>query len=226
MKIGWLVVGATIVLVVGCARARVTAPAADVGLVGTSWVVERIEELVANRATTTVRFEEGRVSGRAGCNQYSGYLQAAGDALRVSETRTTRMACPPPVMEQETRFLAALTAVRTARREGERVLLLDETGRVRLVLLPPPPAGSAGAPRRARLYECADGPALAITELDGDAVEAWLSDGRFRLPRVPAASGVRYADGGLSVWSKGAEVRLERDGQVWQCVESQPGSPR
>jgi len=225
MKIGALVIS-LIVILAGCARARPPAPAPDAALVGTAWTVERIEELVASRATTTVRFEEGRVSGRAGCNQYSGYLQAAGDALRVSETRTTRMACPPPVMEQETRFLAALAAVRTARREGDRALLLDETGRVRLVLVPPAPAGAAGAPRRARLYECADGPALAITDLEGDAVETWLSDGRHRLPRVPAASGARYTDGRVSVWNQGAEVLLERDGRAWRCIESQPSSPR
>src|SRR6185369_958198 len=83
MRLASIVIG-MIVLLGGCARARVSPPGQDVTLVGTSWTVERIEELVADRASTTVRFEEGRVSGRAGCNQYSGYLQAAGNALRVS----------------------------------------------------------------------------------------------------------------------------------------------
>lgn len=225
MRIGSLVVGVLVVLT-GCARARVTAPAPDVALIGTSWTVERIDELVGDRATTTVRFDEGRVSGRAGCNQYSGYLQAAGDALRVSETRTTRMACPTLVMEQETRFLTALAAVRTARRQGDRIVLVDETGRLRLVLAPAAPPGAVSAPRRTHLYECADGPALAITEVEPDAVDAWLSDGRRRLPRVPTASGARYTDGDVSVWNKGAEVLLERDGRAWRCVESQPSSPR
>jgi heat shock protein HslJ len=39
-------------------------------------------------------------------------------------------------MEQEVRFLAALIAVRKARREGDNLLLLDENGRVRMRLTP------------------------------------------------------------------------------------------
>jgi heat shock protein HslJ len=210
-------------LLVGCARARVAAPAPDVPLVGTAWSVEQVDGQAADRAASTVRFEPGRVSGRAGCNQYSGYLQAAGEALRVSETRTTRMACAAPVMEQETRFLAALAAVRTVRAEGDRLLLRDDGGRVRLVLAPPAPAPG---PRRAHVYDCPGGPALAITELQGDAIEAWLAEGRRRLARVPAASGARYADGEVSVWNKGEELVLEREGRTWRCVESRTGAPR
>jgi heat shock protein HslJ/membrane-bound inhibitor of C-type lysozyme len=219
-----IVAGMMLVALGGCARPRVSPPGQQVDLVGTSWTVERIEELVADRAATTIRFEEGRVSGRAGCNQYTGSLQAAPGMLRVSETATTRMACPPPVMQQETRFLKSLAAVRTARRDGDRVLLLDETGHVRLQLAPAPVA--LGPPRRTRVYDCAGGPALALSEADGEAVDAWLSDGRRRLPRVPAASGARYTDGQVSVWNKGAEVLLEREGQSWQCQENQPRGPR
>jgi heat shock protein HslJ/membrane-bound inhibitor of C-type lysozyme len=223
MRRASIVVGMMLILA-GCVRARTGPVAHDVGLIETSWTVERIEELVANRASTTVRFEQGRVSGRAGCNQYSGYLQAAGDALRVSETRTTRMACSPPVMEQETRFLAALAAVRTARREGDRLVLLDETGHVRLRLAPPATPGTAGAPRRAHVYDCVDGPALATTEAPGEAIDAWLPDGRRRLARVPAASGARYTDGQVSVSTSGTRVLLERDGRSWRCAENQPRS--
>ena len=218
------IVIAMLALLDGCARTRVSPPGQDVSLIGTSWTVERIEDLVADRATTTVRFEEGRVSGRGGCNQYTGFLQAAGSALRVSETRSTRMACAAPVMQQETRFLSALAAVRTARREGDRVLLLDETGHVRVRLAPAP--ASLGPPRRTRVYDCPGGPALAISEADEEAIDAWLPDGRHRLPHVPAGSGARYTDGRISVWNKGTEVLLERDGQSWQCRENQPREPR
>ena len=217
------IVIAVLVLVAGCARVRPIAPAPDAAVVGTSWTVERIEDLAVDRGATTVRFEEGRASGRAGCNQYSGYLQAAGEALRISEIRTTRMACAPPVMQQEARFLTALAAVRLGRRDGDRLVLLDETGRVRLRLAPPAPAGS---PQRAHVYDCADGSALVITQVDGGAIEVWLADGRHRLPQVPAASGARYTDGGVSVWNQGPEVLLERDGRSARCTESQAGTPR
>jgi len=222
------IVIAVLVLLTGCARARPSAPPPDAAVVGTSvvgtsWTVERIEELAADRGATTVRFEDGRARGRAGCNQYSGYLQAAGEALRISEIRTTRMACAPPVMQQETRFLTALAAVRLVRRDGDRLVLLDETGRVRLRLAPPAPAGSS---QRAHVYDCTDGPALVITQADDDAIEAWLADGRHRLPQVPAASGTRYTDGRVSVWNKGPEVLLERDGRSWRCTETQARTPR
>ena len=83
-----------LLLVAGCARPKATAlPAPDVTLAGTAWTVERIDDVAADRAAATVRFEDGRASGRSGCNQYSGYLQASGSALRVSEVRSTRMAC-------------------------------------------------------------------------------------------------------------------------------------
>lgn len=224
MKIGVIVVA--VLLLAGCARTRPSVPAPDAALIGTAWTVERIDERAADRGVTTIRFEEGRASGRAGCNQYSGYLQAAGEALRVSEIRSTRMACAPPAMEQERRFLTALGEVRVARPDGDRLTLLDEAGRARLVLGPPPSTGSAGSARRARLYDCPDGSALVITEVDGDAVEAWLDDGRHRLPHVPAASGARYSDGRVSLWSQGPEVLLERDGRSWRCTESRVRTPR
>jgi membrane-bound inhibitor of C-type lysozyme len=61
--------------------------------------------------------------------------------------------------------------------------------------------------------------------IDGDAIEAWLSDGRHRLPRVPTASAERYTDGHTSVWSKGQELLLERDGRSPRCSESQARPP-
>jgi heat shock protein HslJ len=216
-----------VLLVAGCARPKATAlPTPDVMLAGTAWTVERIDDDAADRAAATVRFEDGRASGRSGCNQYSGYLQASGSALRVSEMRSTRMACAPAVMEQETRFLTALAAARAARREGDRLVLLDEGGRARLRLMPATPAAETASAGRTRVYECAGGVALALTETTPDAVDAWLSDGRHRLTRAPTASGARYTDGQVSIWNKGAELLLERDDRSWRCIEQQPAAPR
>ncbi|NTV37583.1 MAG: META domain-containing protein, partial [Anaerolineales bacterium] len=53
---------------------------------------------------------DGQVSGSAGCNRYTGPYQSEGGNLKVGELATSRMMCPSPegVMEQETRYLAAL----------------------------------------------------------------------------------------------------------------------
>jgi putative lipoprotein len=75
-----------------------------------------------------------RVAGSSGCNRYTGAVTGAGAELRVRDVAMTRMACPPAVMELESRFVAALTAVRSYRVTGDAVELLDETGRTRLRL--------------------------------------------------------------------------------------------
>ena len=43
---------------------------------------------------------------------------------------------------------------------------------------------------------------------------------------MPTASGARYVDDQVSVWNKGTEVLLERDGRSWHCAENQPRDPR
>lgn len=62
---------------------------------------------------------KGRVSGRAGCNQFSApySLRAAGQ-LTIVEAVTTRMACPPPAMQFEADFLDKLQAVNNYKISG------------------------------------------------------------------------------------------------------------
>jgi heat shock protein HslJ len=126
----------------GCRTPDQAAPSSG-GLAGTSWVVEQIDgrDPVA-RARPTVVFDAtaARVLGLTSCNSYSAGVTAAGETLRIASAVTTKMACAPPVMEQEQRFLAALSAVAVHRREGGRLLLVDGNGRVRLRLGPGPAA--------------------------------------------------------------------------------------
>jgi heat shock protein HslJ len=114
------------------------APAAAVPLGGTTWLVQEIEGRRTSDATApTVTFEGvERVAGSTGCNRYSGPLEVSGSALRVGDTAMTRMACPPAVMAQEERFVAALAAVRGQRADGVALLLVDERGRTLLRLVP------------------------------------------------------------------------------------------
>jgi len=95
---------------------------------------------VLDRAPSTIVFDAGlKIAGRAGCNRYFGTFkqsgEQSGDAVAIKPAGSTRMACPPDVMDQEGRFLSALEAVKTARREGDRLLLLDGSGRVRMRLV-------------------------------------------------------------------------------------------
>jgi heat shock protein HslJ len=131
---------AVALLALGCTSAAPTAPAgvALAPLEGTAWLAEDIDGGgVVDRVRSTLVFDAGqRVAGRAACNRYFGTYQQSGDVVEVKPGGTTRMACPPAVMDQEDRFLAALGAVRKARREGDKLMLLDGDGRVRMRLAP------------------------------------------------------------------------------------------
>jgi len=129
---------AVTLLAAGCTVAGSAAPptAALASLEGTSWLAEEIDGGgAADRSQSTLVFDGGqKVAGRAACNRYFGTYRQAGDTLEIKPGGSTRMACPPAVMDQEAKFLAVLELVRKARREGDKLLLLDGDGRVRLRL--------------------------------------------------------------------------------------------
>jgi heat shock protein HslJ len=145
---------AVTLLAVGCASAGPAPPAAVAlaPLEGTAWLAEDIDGGgVVDRVQSTLTFDAGqKVAGRAGCNRYFGSFQQSGDAVEIKPGGATRMACPPAIMEQEDRFLAALSAVRKARREGDKLVLRDENGRVRMRLIPIPRQSAQGSVRTAR----------------------------------------------------------------------------
>lgn len=59
----------------------------------------------------TLRLAEGQASGSGGCNTFSGpYRTLSQERIRFGPLAVTRMACEPPLMEQEGRFLSILSA--------------------------------------------------------------------------------------------------------------------
>ena len=75
------------------------------------WIVEDIDGGgVVDRSRTSMTFaSNGRVAGRAGCNDYTGEWQADGTRLETSRLAQTRKACVPALGRQETTFLEILT---------------------------------------------------------------------------------------------------------------------
>jgi heat shock protein HslJ len=71
-------------------------------------------EDVTGRGLTITFAADGTVSGSGGCNRFTGgYTGDASGALAITGPfGTTLMACPPPIAERETRYLASLLAVR------------------------------------------------------------------------------------------------------------------
>lgn len=83
--------------------------------------------------TMELRFDEAMVSGMAGCNRYSGGIEASsGTSLRFGPIAATKMAClDGDRMVVEAAFLSMLERVRGQRRgEDGELLLLDNAGRV------------------------------------------------------------------------------------------------
>ena len=151
-------------LATGCRSTESAAPAAS--LIGTSWLAEEIDERrVLEHVESTLFFDSAqRITGQAACNRYFGALELGERTIRLRPAGTTRMACAPVVMAQESRFFAALGAVSAFRREAGKLVLLDETGRVRVRLTAHGPSRGATAPPP-------HGPSVVSTQLTSDAID-------------------------------------------------------
>ncbi|MEE4208719.1 MAG: META domain-containing protein [Parvularcula sp.] len=113
----------------GKANHRRDAKAED--LLGEEWVVESIAGGgIIDSSRVTLRFEpDGGLSGRAGCNRYTGSWSFEDGGAQFGPPASTRMACAPALMEQEQRFLAALEdANRAAIGETGALLLVGPDG--------------------------------------------------------------------------------------------------
>lgn len=77
------------------------------------------------RAQLSLRAASQHLSGFAGCNTLSGRYIQRGTSLALKPLATTRMACEPGVMQQETRFLQALAGIDSYRVEGRQLSLLQ-----------------------------------------------------------------------------------------------------
>lgn len=99
-------------------------------LAGGTWLAEDIRGGgVIDNAQSTISFaDDGRVSGSGGCNRLFGSARIDDERLVFGGVGTTRMACAPALMDQEQKFLAALSATRTFRIDGPFLRFYDDMG--------------------------------------------------------------------------------------------------
>jgi putative lipoprotein len=109
------------------------------GLAGTSWVAKEIgQSVVLDNVQSTMSIDAaGRVTGRGGCNSYSGMASITGDALRFGPLTSTRMACGPAVDDQERRFFSSLASASRYAFTQEGDLVLYDANGVSVVKLRP-----------------------------------------------------------------------------------------
>ena len=104
-----------------------SAVAGPLDLAGSEWGF-------AGEAGRTARFvqfrADGIVGGSSGCNRFTGAYDQKGDELTMGPLASTRMACPPELMEREQQFLTMLGNVRYAEADDRKLTLKDGNGEV------------------------------------------------------------------------------------------------
>lgn len=109
-------------------QAEAPRPASPVG----RWLAEDIRGGgVMDRLQSVLELAaDGKVSGTGGCNRMSGSARINGSQIAFSPLASTRMACTPAAMNQESKFFAALDATRGWRidQRQDKLVLLDAGG--------------------------------------------------------------------------------------------------
>jgi uncharacterized lipoprotein YbaY len=100
-------------------------------LEGTLWALALLNgKQPLEDAPIYVLFENGKLSGSAGCNTYNGGYQSDNKNLTVSNVVATRQACAEPagVMEQESAYLGLLGSAATYSTANGSLTIFDANG--------------------------------------------------------------------------------------------------
>jgi putative lipoprotein len=99
-------------------------------MMGHEWLAEDIGGggVVDNVRTAITIGVGGEVTGTGGCNRLHGTAQIDGTSVTFGSLATTRMMCPPAVMDQEAKFLRVLELTREFRMDGPHLKFLDRDG--------------------------------------------------------------------------------------------------
>jgi putative lipoprotein len=116
------------------AEPQAVAESGAAALAGTWTLGGGAEGVVAGGGPSVTFAEAGEARGSGGCNSFRASYSVEGGGVHFGPIAATRRACPPAIMQEETRFFAALEATRGARVEDGTLHLLDATGATLLSL--------------------------------------------------------------------------------------------
>ncbi len=111
-------------------------------LSGTSWLITSVNNGKQAVVSTVIETKltanfgtDGRLSGSAGCNNYTASYEVTGKNIKIGSIAATRKMCiKADVMEQEQQFLKALETVATYQFDGNRLELRTATNALALML--------------------------------------------------------------------------------------------
>jgi heat shock protein HslJ len=122
------------------AMAPAEGTANNVSLEGTLWLLktytdnEGKESGLFPGSKITAAFEESRLSGSSGCNQYFGSYQTDGGNLSIGEIGLTMMFCTPvELMDQEAEYLRALANISSYKIIGNQLVMANAEGQTILL---------------------------------------------------------------------------------------------
>jgi heat shock protein HslJ len=94
-----------------------------------------VQLLPDSQITATFTKVVGKVAGSAGCNNYSARYQLEGDKLSITAPASTKMACPQPIMDQESAYLKALENAQSFKVQAGELIISSADGEV-LIFVP------------------------------------------------------------------------------------------
>ena len=124
--------GLALVMLQGQELARQNLPAGGAAITGKNWrpVVIADTSLLEEHGMFVHFSVDGGVNGNGGCNKFFGRLETTDDGISIGEMGSTRMACPPEIMELETAFLQALQSATSLEVDDRSLRLLNAEGDV------------------------------------------------------------------------------------------------
>jgi heat shock protein HslJ len=110
-------------------------------LTGTTWYLNSLVDAqgqiwspVSGYPISLLFSAEGNVSGKSGCNSYSGSYTATGNSITISGFAVTMMYCGDPgVMDRETTYLSVLPQMKIYKITGNELMLSDGTGKITML---------------------------------------------------------------------------------------------
>ena len=97
------------------------------------WLAESLRGggVIDNLQSTIEIGENGTVAGHGGCNGFNGTATITGDTISFGPLATTRKACPPAIMDQESKLLGALSDARRwlIDEQRDKLILFDAGNR-------------------------------------------------------------------------------------------------
>jgi putative lipoprotein len=105
--------------------------AATKSIYGANWLVEDIDGggVIDMARSTMILTPSGAVSGSGGCNGFQGSAVISNQEVKFGPMAMTRKMCPPALMDQEAKYMKALSAARTFKIEGAFLRFYDRSGK-------------------------------------------------------------------------------------------------